>query len=127
MAVTKSGPVSSSHLAERPVSAPKREAGTPARINSSRPHGNASFISASRGPIREQAIIHRATRESPGAMLYPYRWSSHHIPEIPVRIVLSNIGTFGDINPLIALALELKRRGHVPVLALPNIYRAKIE
>ncbi|MGA7110330.1 MAG: glycosyltransferase [Terracidiphilus sp.] len=44
-----------------------------------------------------------------------------------VRIVLSNIGTFGDINPLVALALELKRRGHVPVLALPNIYRTKIE
>jgi UDP:flavonoid glycosyltransferase YjiC (YdhE family) len=44
-----------------------------------------------------------------------------------VRIVLSNIGTFGDINPLIALALELKSRGHVPVMALPNIYRPKIE
>jgi rhamnosyltransferase subunit B len=44
-----------------------------------------------------------------------------------VRIVLSNIGTFGDINPLIALSLELKRRGHTPVLALPNVYRAKIE
>jgi UDP:flavonoid glycosyltransferase YjiC (YdhE family) len=44
-----------------------------------------------------------------------------------VRIVLSNIGTFGDINPLIALALELKRRGHVPVMALPDVYRTKIE
>lgn len=44
-----------------------------------------------------------------------------------MRIVLSNIGTFGDINPLIALALELKRRGHVPVMALPNVYRPKIE
>jgi rhamnosyltransferase subunit B len=44
-----------------------------------------------------------------------------------VRIVLSNIGTFGDINPLIALALELKRRGHVPVMAVPNVYRHKIE
>ena len=44
-----------------------------------------------------------------------------------MRIVLSNIGTFGDINPLIALALELKRRGHVPVLALPNVFRPKIE
>jgi len=43
-----------------------------------------------------------------------------------LRIVLSNIGTFGDINPLIALALELKRRGHVPVLALPAVYEAKI-
>jgi rhamnosyltransferase subunit B len=44
-----------------------------------------------------------------------------------VRIVLSNIGTFGDINPLIALALELKRRGHVPVMALPAVYQPKIE
>ena len=44
-----------------------------------------------------------------------------------MRIVLSNIGTFGDINPLIAIALELRRRGHVPVMALPNVYRAKIE
>ena len=44
-----------------------------------------------------------------------------------MRIVLSNIGTFGDINPLVALALELKHRGHTPVMALPNVYRPKIE
>lgn len=44
-----------------------------------------------------------------------------------MRIVLSNIGTFGDINPLVALALELQRRGHTPVLALPAVYRSKIE
>jgi len=44
-----------------------------------------------------------------------------------LRIVLSNIGTFGDTNPLIALALELKRRGHVPVMALPEVYRPKVE
>jgi rhamnosyltransferase subunit B len=43
-----------------------------------------------------------------------------------VRIVLSNIGTFGDINPLIALALELKRRGHSPVMAVPQLYESKI-
>ncbi len=43
-----------------------------------------------------------------------------------MRIVLSNIGTFGDINPLIALALELKRRGHMPVMALPAVYEPKI-
>lgn len=43
-----------------------------------------------------------------------------------MRIVLSNIGTFGDINPLIALALELQRRGHVPVLAVPAVYEPKI-
>jgi rhamnosyltransferase subunit B len=44
-----------------------------------------------------------------------------------LRIVLSNIGTLGDINPLIAIALELKRRGHVPVMALPAVYKARIE
>ncbi len=43
-----------------------------------------------------------------------------------MRIVLSNIGTLGDINPLIAIALELKRRGHVPVMALPAVYGPKI-
>ena len=43
-----------------------------------------------------------------------------------MRIVLSNIGTFGDINTLIAIALELKRRGHVPVMALPAVYQPKI-
>jgi UDP:flavonoid glycosyltransferase YjiC (YdhE family) len=44
-----------------------------------------------------------------------------------MRIVLSNIGTYGDIHPLIAIALELKRRGHTPVMALPAVYRQKIE
>jgi MGT family glycosyltransferase len=43
-----------------------------------------------------------------------------------LRIVLSNIGTYGDTNPLIALALELKRRGHTPVMAVPEVYRQKI-
>jgi UDP:flavonoid glycosyltransferase YjiC (YdhE family) len=43
-----------------------------------------------------------------------------------LRIVLSNIGTFGDINPLIAIALELKRRGHAPVMAVPAVFGPKI-
>ncbi len=43
-----------------------------------------------------------------------------------MRIILSNIGTFGDINPLIAVALELKRRGHQPVMAIPAMYGPKI-
>jgi UDP:flavonoid glycosyltransferase YjiC (YdhE family) len=43
-----------------------------------------------------------------------------------LRIVLSNIGTFGDINPLIAIALELKKRGHVPVMAVPAVFEPKI-
>jgi rhamnosyltransferase subunit B len=44
-----------------------------------------------------------------------------------VRIVLSTFGTFGDVNPLIALALELKKRGHRPALAVPEMFRVKIE
>jgi UDP:flavonoid glycosyltransferase YjiC (YdhE family) len=43
-----------------------------------------------------------------------------------LRIVLSNIGTFGDINPLVAIALELKQRGHTPVMAVPAVYAPKI-
>ncbi|MGC1462954.1 MAG: glycosyltransferase [Terracidiphilus sp.] len=43
-----------------------------------------------------------------------------------MRIVLSNIGTLGDINPLIAIALELERRGHVPIMALPAVYEPRI-
>jgi rhamnosyltransferase subunit B len=44
-----------------------------------------------------------------------------------MRIIFSTFGTFGDVNPLIALALELKRRGHRPVLAIPGMFRGKIE
>ena len=43
-----------------------------------------------------------------------------------MRIVFSTIGTFGDINPLIAVALELKRRGHTPVMAIPAVFKPKI-
>ncbi len=43
-----------------------------------------------------------------------------------MRVVLSTIGTFGDTNPLIAIALELKRRGHTPVMAVPAIFGPKI-
>ena len=60
-------------------------------------------------------------------MLYPYRSVPIFRSMDPaLRIVLSNIGTYGDINPLIALALELKRRGHTPVMALPAVYQSRI-
>jgi rhamnosyltransferase subunit B len=44
-----------------------------------------------------------------------------------MRIVFSTYGTFGDVNPLVALCLELKRRGHRPVLAIPEMFRPKVE
>ena len=44
-----------------------------------------------------------------------------------MRIVLATFGTLGDVNPLIGLALELKRRGHQAVLATPELFRSRIE
>ena len=43
------------------------------------------------------------------------------------RIVLSTFGSFGDVHPYIALALELQRRGHDPVIATSEIYREKMD
>jgi MGT family glycosyltransferase len=43
------------------------------------------------------------------------------------RIVLATIGSFGDVHPYIALALELQRRGHRPVIATSEIYREKMD
>lgn len=44
-----------------------------------------------------------------------------------MRIVLNTFGSFGDIHPYMALAMELQARGHVPVIATMEIYREKIE
>jgi rhamnosyltransferase subunit B len=43
------------------------------------------------------------------------------------RIVLSTFGSFGDIHPYIAIALELKARGHSPVMATSEVYREKMD
>jgi rhamnosyltransferase subunit B len=43
------------------------------------------------------------------------------------RIVLSTFGSFGDIHPYVAIGLELKTRGHQPVIATSEIYREKME
>jgi UDP:flavonoid glycosyltransferase YjiC (YdhE family) len=43
------------------------------------------------------------------------------------RIVLTTYGSLGDLHPYIALALELKRRGHRPVIATSPVYREKVE
>lgn len=44
-----------------------------------------------------------------------------------MKIVISTFGSFGDVHPYVALALELKRRGHRPVVATSEIYREKME
>lgn len=43
------------------------------------------------------------------------------------RIVLSTFGSFGDIHPYIAIALELRARGHRPVIATSEVYREKMD
>lgn len=43
------------------------------------------------------------------------------------RIVLNTFGSFGDLHPYLALGIELKRRGHRPVIATSEVYRAKAE
>jgi rhamnosyltransferase subunit B len=43
------------------------------------------------------------------------------------RIIINTFGSFGDVHPYMALALELQARGHEPVIATMTYYREKIE
>jgi UDP:flavonoid glycosyltransferase YjiC (YdhE family) len=43
------------------------------------------------------------------------------------RIVLNTFGSFGDLHPYLALAIELARRGHQPLIATSEVYRTKVE
>jgi rhamnosyltransferase subunit B len=44
-----------------------------------------------------------------------------------MRIVFAPWGSFGDLHPYLAVAIEMKRRGHDVVLATSEVYRAKVE
>ena len=44
----------------------------------------------------------------------------------PRKIVLNTFGSFGDLHPYMAIALELRERGHDPVIATMESYREKI-
>src|SRR6266487_3885409 len=43
------------------------------------------------------------------------------------RIVLTTHGTLGDLHPYLAIALELQKRGHKPVIATSEYHRRTIE
>lgn len=45
----------------------------------------------------------------------------------PKRILFATIGSLGDLHPCVALALELKRRGHRVTIATTPHYRAFVE
>ena len=42
------------------------------------------------------------------------------------RIVLNTFGSFGDVHPYLAIAIELQRRGHECALATAEVYRHKV-
>ena len=44
-----------------------------------------------------------------------------------MRIVINTFGSFGDLHPYMALAGELRARGHVLVIATMEVYRERIE
>jgi UDP:flavonoid glycosyltransferase YjiC (YdhE family) len=43
------------------------------------------------------------------------------------RIVLTTFGSYGDIHPYMAIATELRARGHQPVIATSELYREKMQ
>jgi rhamnosyltransferase subunit B len=42
------------------------------------------------------------------------------------RIILATLGSYGDIHPYMAIAAELRARGHEPVIATSELYREKM-
>ncbi len=48
-------------------------------------------------------------------------------PGRPKRVVLTAVGSLGDLHPYIAIALGLKARGHEAVVATSACYREKVE
>ncbi len=51
----------------------------------------------------------------------------YHKQQRMARILIHAFGSYGDIHPYMGLALQLRRRGHEPVMATSPIYRQKIE
>jgi UDP:flavonoid glycosyltransferase YjiC (YdhE family) len=43
------------------------------------------------------------------------------------RVVFTTWGSFGDLHPFMALALELRQRGYTTVIATSEIYREKVQ
>ena len=46
---------------------------------------------------------------------------------MPHKIIITTYGSLGDIHPYIPIALELKKRGHQPVMAMGESFRQKFE
>src|SRR5262245_58110906 len=80
------------------------------------------------------SITSTRTRHSPCRCLYGITVVAGYRPspwfpsiEAMARIVLTTFGSLGDLHPYLAIALELQRRGHQPVVATHGLYGARIE
>jgi UDP:flavonoid glycosyltransferase YjiC (YdhE family) len=49
------------------------------------------------------------------------------VPSRAKRIVLTAVGSLGDLHPYVAIALGLKARGHETIVATSECYRLKVE
>jgi UDP:flavonoid glycosyltransferase YjiC (YdhE family) len=63
---------------------------------------------------------------------HPYSRNRHLLrveprPAAGRRIVFYTFGSLGDLYPFLAIARELKRQGHVPVIATTPVYRPLVE
>src|SRR5690606_10003460 len=43
------------------------------------------------------------------------------------RIVITSLGSYGDVNPYMGLAIGLRDRGYEPVIATSEFYRSYVE
>src|SRR5579871_6056945 len=47
-------------------------------------------------------------------------------PSFMPRIVLTTIGSYGDLHPMIALGLALRERGHAITISTTSMYEEKV-
>lgn len=61
--------------------------------------------------------------------VFPGLQSAHYgivVHRTLARILLNTFGSLGDLHPFLAIALELRKRGHQALLATAELYRDKI-
>lgn len=56
-----------------------------------------------------------------------YCLETRRVAEAMSRVVITTFGSLGDLHPYLAIALELKRRGHEAIVATGECYREYIE
>src|SRR5215471_7432059 len=73
-------------------------------------------------------MAHRRCDETTGSRERPI--TNHHSPITHLalmRVVFATFGSLGDLHPYIAIARELKRRAHAPVIATFDALRDAVE